>query len=97
MEKIIHTKPSGCDVQIVSNGGLMIFQHSKPQINLNIKSQTLFNFILVNTNKQRQGKVTIEKVAAMPEGVRNDAIGQIGDITEMILECLNLESQEPVD
>ena len=41
--------------------------------------------------------MTIEKVAAMPEGDRNDAIGQIGDVTEMIIECLNLESQEPVD
>ena len=61
MEGLIHGKPSGCDVQIVMNGGCIQFTR-KPENTppfdiekLNNLEQKL-NFILVNTNKQRECK-----------------------------------------
>ena len=95
LEKIIHGNPSGVDVQIVMNGGFLKFTRGNPiQIErYQIKTNSLFNFILVNTNKQREGKVTIERVRKMKEDDPdkfNDAIGLIGDITEDIIECLGL-------
>ena len=58
--------------------------------------------MLVNTNKQRLGKVQIEKVAKMKSEkgeVFDETIGAIGDISESIVECLGLDphSEEPVD
>lgn len=103
METMIHTKPSGVDVQIVMKGGLMLFQKDVKAGTVSTKQfhaeKSNFNFMVVNTNKQRKGRETIEKVLRLsteePETFK-EAMGQLGDITSSIVECLGLESEEKV-
>ena len=59
MEKLYHVNPSGCDVQIVSRGGFLQFKKKDGSYELNKypTSKNLFNFMLVNTNKERLGKI----------------------------------------
>ena len=52
-------------------------------------------FLVVNTNKKREGKVTIERVRKMKEERPDDfesAVGAIGDVTQEIIECLVLDT-----
>ena len=70
MEKLYHVNPSGCDVQIVQKGGFLQFKKKSDgtyDLSKYPTSKSLFNFMLVNTNKERLGKIQIEKVAAQKQ------------------------------
>jgi len=103
MEKIIHGHPSGVDVQTVLSGGCLKFvKGNEKSDNLierySVKTSSLFNFVLVNTNKQREGKFTIQKVKQLSKddpAKFEDAMGMLGDITGEIIECLGLGNPDP--
>ena len=103
LEKIVHTNPSGVDVQIVMNGGCLEFKKTSngPLIRkFSVHPSKTLKFMLVNTNKQREGKLTIEKVLKLKQTDPlkfEEAMGVLGDVTSEIIECLGLESADPID
>eukprot|EP00347_Sterkiella_histriomuscorum_P001102 403373318 len=96
MERHIHTNPSGVDVAISLNGGFLKFLRGPTpsqnvlqflEIDQQVKEQ--IQMILVNTNKPRNSKTTIEAVM----NLKNDdferftqIMNQIGNITYQITQ-----------
>lgn len=88
MEKMIHGNPSGCDVQVVLQGGCIKFTNQPFKIEtMDILPKNIF---LVNTLKERDTKTTVEKVLALKSSDPDQfesTIGAIGDTTEEIIDC----------
>ena len=97
MEKLIHGKPSGCDVEITLKGGCIKFTKSDDGQYQVERFDKVFktNFILVNTNKQRSAKQMIDKVIKLKEDDPEkfeETMGTIGDVTDELIECLQEEN-----
>ena len=73
MEKMIHTNPSGVDVAISLNGGMLKFVKGATPAENKItllkleKDGTYPSMMLVNTNKARNSKSTIEAVMRLKD------------------------------
>jgi mevalonate kinase len=93
MERMIHTNPSGVDVAISLNGGMLSFikgaTPAENTINLIESSKKMsYEMILVNTNKPRNSKSTIEAVMRLRDNNYDKfktLMDEIGATTEEIL------------
>mmetsp|Transcript_13890 Transcript_13890/g.23659 ORF Transcript_13890/g.23659 Transcript_13890/m.23659 type:complete len:208 (+) Transcript_13890:208-831(+) len=100
MEKVFHTNPSGCDVQVILNGGLLRFQKGQEGAGLQLRRfdrPLNLNFLVVDTRRKREARETIEKVRRLKEENEEeftDLIGILGDTTDEIVECLGLEAAQ---
>ncbi len=84
MERMIHTNPSGVDVAISLNGGMLQFlKGATPADNKIILlehnstgASSMIEMILINTNKARNSKQTIEAVMRLRD-TENDKFTSI--------------------
>jgi len=93
MERLIHTNPSGVDVAISLNGGMLKFVKGQTPAENQIKliespQASAVEMILVNTNKPRNSKSTIEAVMRLRDN-ENDRfkaiMDQMGTVTDQVI------------
>ena len=93
MERLIHTNPSGVDVAISLNGGMLKFVKGQTPAENQIKliespQASAVEMILVNTNKPRNSKSTIEAVMRLRDN-ENDRfkaiMDQMGKVTDQVI------------
>lgn len=97
LERLIHTNPSGVDVAISLNGGMLKFiKGTTPAENMitllegrpdGVSSH--LEMMLVNTNKARNSKSTIEAVMRLRDSDNSkftQIMTEIGDTTSRVLE-----------
>ena len=104
MERMIHTNPSGVDVAISLNGGMLSFlKGATPAENVitiidNRQSKIQTDMILVNTNKARNSKSTIEAVMRLKESDLdkfNSIMDEIGRVTNQVLKIYEGVHEDP--
>ncbi|TNV77435.1 hypothetical protein FGO68_gene6161 [Halteria grandinella] len=101
LERLIHTNPSGVDVAISLNGGMLTFLKGETpaqnQITLLPDASNSLNMILVNTNKARNSKLTIEAVMKLRDEQKErfeNLIAKIGKLTELVIEQYTIPEQQ---